>query len=145
MVYKNIFKYFLSIFIVFLFITCSTVEKDDPPIVIKDINISKAENKAPKESDFQIDLELSALMDEDNLYQDIDYRWIVEDLKMDILDFNRDVFDRTSDLFFNNYKRGVYFIDVSKERLKSLLSLYVAGYYKITLVASNINETNIIL
>ncbi|HOV14706.1 MAG TPA: hypothetical protein PK771_10510, partial [Spirochaetota bacterium] len=131
--------FFISIFL-FLF-NCSTVEKDDPPIVIEEIKISKVENKSPRESDFQCDLEVSGIMSVDNLEQDIDYQWIIEDLKMDIMQKNSDSLDRTSDLFSTNYKKGVYFLDKSKDPLKSMLNIYKSGYYKLTLVASNINET----
>lgn len=139
---KFFFRCFLLSILFFFLIECSTVDEENKPIIINDISILKMENKAPRESDFQVDIELKANMSSDNLDQEIDYKWIVEDLKMDIiLTKNTGLFDRTSDLVMINYKEGVFFLDVSNNPLVSMLSLYKPGYYRITLIASNINET----
>ncbi len=130
--------FFILLFI-FLF-NCSTVDNEEAPIVIEDIKILKTESRTPRVGDYQCDLELRAAMSEDNRSQDIDYKWIVEDLKTDIISNDYES-DRTSDLLISNYKKDFYFIDVSNNPLVSMLSIYSPGYYKLTLIASNINET----
>ena len=138
---KSVFKLFLYVFFIITLFNCSTVEEDEPPILIEDLKVSKVENKVPRDNYYQCDLELTAVMGEKNREQDIEYKWLVEDMKMDIFLESDDNLERTTDLILRNYKRDVYFIDVSNNPLVSILSVYTPGYYKLTLIASNINET----
>ncbi len=134
-----------SVIILFIF-ACSN-EKDNKknPITIKNINVTQAVNRTPKESDYQVDLALTGVMSDANINQDIQYDWTVEYLKMDIqseASLNKDaVSQQTPPNANKNYLKGCYFLDISKDPLNTMLSVYKPGYYKVTLQASNADET----
>jgi hypothetical protein len=126
----------IIILIIFLF-SCSTDTKSsNEPINIKNILIEKSSNRMPRESEFQVDLELKAIVSDTNLKQDIQYKWIIEYVKLDIKD------DLTGDISSTGSKTSNYFfIDVDKNPLNAILSVYKEGYYKISLSASNVSDT----
>ncbi len=137
----KIFFLFLSGVVIF---DCSTAQTSkDNPLEIKDISVNAVANRAPKENEEQVNLELLGIMNEDNLNQDIDYKWYVEFLKPDIKEdattllYSNEDYDDKQLIESNNN----YFIEVSNSNpLNALLSLYKAGYYKITLQAYYNNE-----
>ena len=134
----NKFVLYFIIIIFFLSFSCSTdTKKNDEPIEIKSIQIEQSHNRMPKESDFQVDLELHGIVNEENLKRDIQYKWLIEYVKLDIKSF-----DTSNDLTVN-YRDINYYIDIDKNPLNAILSVYKEGYYKITLSASNINETKL--
>jgi hypothetical protein len=135
----------LAAFILFsILFSCATSSSSDEnaPIDIKNISILEVENRAPKESDYQVEIELTGNMSSKNANQDIDYQWNVEYLNLDIRNEKQN--DSTDDSFnlelVNNFLEGHYFLEVSNNPLKSLLSIYKPGYYKITLKAYNEKE-----
>ncbi|OHD06331.1 MAG: hypothetical protein A2086_13985 [Spirochaetes bacterium GWD1_27_9] len=142
--YSTMFKFTSYIFILLLLLSCSTDQKDkEIPISITNISIKKSENKTPKESEFQINLDLEGIVSEENLKQtDIQYKWGIEYIEMDInnADSKKDI---STDILYSHFKEDYYFLDVSKNSLTSLLSVYKPGYYKISLYGSNINETKV--
>lgn len=150
----NRFNFIKNIFIfsiLALLIACSSeTQTEDAPIDIKSLNANYVEDRAPKENDFQIEIELLGSVSDANLKQDIYYEWYVEYIKLDI-DKNANPLenieqdDETNDvkILVNNdkYLEGYYFLDVSKNALTAMVSIYVEGFYKVTLQASNENET----
>lgn len=142
-------SFFLLIMIII--IGCSTEQtQDDAPIVIKDIYFSQVFDRAPQENDFQVEIELEGVVSEENLKQEISYEWIIEFLKFDIDDVltgnllqsedGEKTFEATDDLNETINEINTYFIEQSNNSLRSLLSVYTPGYYKITLQASNTKE-----
>ncbi len=148
---KRFFNYKILIYIIFAFIIigCSSDQtNEEAPIVIHEISVNQVLNRAPKENDFQIEIELLGTVNEENLKQDIQYEWFIEYLKLDITDNSLSAQsikeDATGDIELNNieiYLEGCYFLEISKNPLSAMLSIYKPGYYKITMQASNINET----
>jgi len=137
--------FILLIIILFFSFSCSSegTNNEAKPINIKNISLTYVEDRAPRESDFQVEIELAGILGEENINQDIDFSWQIEYLDLDINKENINSNpDNTSDMqFFNNYLAGYYFLEVSKNPINSLLSIYKPGYYKVTFTASNAKET----
>jgi hypothetical protein len=149
----------LSIVLAFLvFSGCSSdLSDEEAPIDIREIELDVASGRVPKESTFQVDLEMTAIVSDKNMSQDILYEWYVDYVNLDINNAKQpetriqktadpellDQEDLSDDIMakkspFDSY----YFLDVSSRNpLNAMLSLYQEGYYRITLQASNIIET----
>ncbi|HNZ27619.1 MAG TPA: hypothetical protein PLG34_07250 [Spirochaetota bacterium] len=132
------------IFIIFL-LGCSTNEDDkEAPLEIKDISINEVIDRVPKAGKYQVDVELFAQLNEKNVEQDIFYEWFVESIELDIRDLtsieNIAVKDRPATTIKKIESKN-YFLEVGKNPLNVLLSVYKPGYYKISLVATNLEET----
>lgn len=149
--FKNIKNFLLTpllyLFIAFILFACSN-ENDSKknPINIKSINAVRTENRTPKENDFQVDVALTGVMSDNNINQDIQYDWFIEyeapDIKKEYsLGNNNTKEELTVPANANkNYLNGYYFLDISKDPLNAMLTVYKPGYYKVTLQASNIDE-----
>ncbi len=138
---KTIFFFFLFL----LLIACSNDnDTEDVSVKINNINASYSSNRSPRESEYQVDIELLGIVDQSNIDQNIQFEWGIKYLKSDVLDYaliNNS--DETGDSLKNNkkYLSGYYFLDVSKNPLNALLSVYKQGYYKITLQGTSSKET----
>ena len=79
--------FFISIITFYFLINCSTPHTDEEKrndVIVDDIRINEVENKVPVENSEQIDLELLAILNNENNKQRVDYNWYVEYLKLDI-------------------------------------------------------------
>jgi hypothetical protein len=139
---------FISTIIFYLLINCSTPHTDEEEKdteVVDDIMINEVSNKVPVENSEQIDLELLAILSDENSKSKVDYTWYVEYLKLDIenssststnIDYSED-----NDLLISKYLEGYYFLESSKKNpSNALLSIYKDGFYKVTLKTSNNNN-----
>lgn len=142
--FKNVL-YFIIYLIFILFLVSCTADKveENLKIKIQKIVFNEVQNRAPKENEFQFEFELFGIVADENLKQDIQYKWIVEYLNLEIFNNNHFIYnnDNSSDIYNTNLNsKSNYFIDVSNNPLNALLSVYKSGYYKITLQASNVKE-----
>lgn len=142
--YKAVLYLFYTL-IFFLYLINCTADKSDEnlKINIQKIVFNEVQNRAPKENEFQVEFELFGIVTDETLKQDIEYKWLVEYLNLEIFNENSNFFenDNTSDLNkANSNSKSNYFLDVSNNPLNALLSVYKSGFYKITLQASNIKE-----
>ncbi len=137
--------YCIFILSIYFIISCSNPQSEDKDknIGVKDISVNKVSNRSPVENSDQVDLELLAYSREDDLNNDIDYKWYVEYLKLDIendskTEDNFKIEQVEDKLTINKYLEGYYFLDVSKSNpLNALLSIYKIGFYKITVKSEN--------
>lgn len=141
---------YIIITLIFFFnlLSCATDKlsnNSNGTIKIDKIKANKVENRAPKESDFQVEIELSGIVNDDTLKQDIKYDWSIQYIKSDISDnyiSNISKDNLTSDNYLGKkYEKGYYFLDISNDPLNALLTAFQPGYYKIILQATNSNET----
>ncbi|MBP7554493.1 MAG: hypothetical protein KA885_13785 [Spirochaetes bacterium] len=139
---KKITCFFIFIFIL---LSCSTNEDDnDAPLEIKDISINEVIDRVPKVGIYQTDVELFAQLNEKNLEQDIFYEWFVESVELDIQRINsiEDIPQKDEPATtIKKIESKNYFLEVGKNPLNVLLSVYKQGYYKVSLVATNLEET----
>lgn len=142
----DLIKKICCFFIIISFLlACSTNEEDnDAPLEIKDISINEVIDRVPKVGKYQTDVELFAQLNEKNMEQDIFYEWFVESVELDIRHINSiediPVKDQPATTIKKIESKN-YFLEVGKNPLNVLLSVYKPGYYKISLVATNLEET----
>lgn len=140
---KVYIKRFFTFLIIFsILFGCSTAEEDEEaPIQLISISAIPVSGRGPSETADQQDMELFLKVSEKNLQQDIIYNWYVEEIPLDI-DSYKDGIDVSSDedvTKMSNYSN--FFLEKSKSPLNVMLSIYKPGYYKISVVASNLIET----
>lgn len=137
---KFIIRTILLFFLIFLIFSCA-VEKDQEnvSIKIKKISFKEVQNRVPKESDFQVDLEFNAIVSDETKLIPVQYQWNVEYLKLDEMLDNS--YFTNKNYFNQKTKSGYYFLEVSNNPLNALLSVYKEGFYKVTFVAYNTKET----
>ena len=140
--YTERLSVFLTAFLmVFVLLCCSTAEEDEEaPIQLQGITMTPAVSRTPSESAYQQDVEFFLKVSEKNLKQDISYTWYVEEVEMDIRLPEADD-DLTADDYTSATKSGSYFIEKSGNPLDVMISFYKEGFYKVTIVAGNLIET----
>ena len=138
---EKLSRFLASLLLIFVLFCCSTSEEDEEaPIQLQGITMTSAVSRAPSESAYQQDVEFFLKVSEKNLKQDISYTWYVEEVEMDIrLPENED--DLTADDYTAATKSGSYFIEKSGNPLDVMISFYKEGFYKVTVVAGNLIET----
>lgn len=137
--YKIFIRSILIFILLYALLSCATSEKSkDTPIIINEVHAKVTDNNQPKESEFQVNVMLSAILGKDNEGKDLFYEWKIKPVKLDI-----DGQDNTSAVGSENSDSNekTYFLEVSKNPLEGMISFYKEGYYKISLTVSNTNET----
>ncbi len=127
-------KTLIYLFLIFIIISCSSEENAKlDPIVINGINFSDASGAVPKEKPDQIDIYLSADIGDKNSARFISYDWEIEKLTLDV--------DGISDNTADNLLRGLtddnkgYYLDVLKNPVNAILTIFIPGYYKVIIRA----------
>ena len=138
---EKLSKFFIAFLTVFVLFCCSTSEEDeDAPIQLLSIKMTPATSRTPNESAYQQDVEFFLQVSEKNLKQDIVYHWYVEEVELDIkLPQTED--DESADAYTQATKSGSYFIEKSGNPLDVMISFYKEGFYKVSVVAGNLIET----
>ncbi len=140
--YFNNFKPLLLLFLIYFIAACSTAEDDEEvPIQLLGIDVVTASSRAPSENANQETMELFLKVSEKNLKQDISYTWYVEEIVLDIDSYSLNIDTSSDEEYTKQTVRTNYFIEKSQNPLNVMLSVYKEGYYKVSVVASNLIET----
>lgn len=128
-------RFLIKFVILLLLLSSCTVSNSnlESESTVLGIRPSVSTRAVPRESAFQVELELKGVVNEAALSNnEIRYNWSVEQLKHDISEsYTKTKGDQSSDKY--EYKAPNFLLESTKEGLNCYLSIYEAGYYKVTL------------
>lgn len=128
-------KSFIKFIVIILLLSSCAVSNNnlESDSAVLGIRPTVSNRAVPRESAFQVELELNGVVNDAALQNsDIYYDWSVEELKIDIKEsFSDKLSDLSSDIA--PISTPNYLVETAKNRLNCYLSLYKPGFYKITL------------
>lgn len=127
-------KFIRYIVIILLLSSCAVSNNNlESESAVLGIRPAVSNRVVPRESAFQVELELNGVVNEAALENsEIYYDWSVEELALDIKDsFSEKIADQSADR--ESIEVPNFLIEPAKNRLNCYLSLYEPGYYKVTL------------